>query len=151
VYGPVTFPGGVPNSDCSNGTVSGSWDPYRTGLDSTGLVTRSIDFMPAPNDWSTAGGNSADGLNVASYKFLPWLYGPRQPVQRGRRHGQSQTINARIDHSLSQSHKVNFGFTHERVTSDDTVAGLPGTWSNQNYHRPTVITVVSFLHSPDRS
>src|SRR5262245_61222572 len=29
VYGPVTFPASGPNADCSNGTVSGSWDPFR--------------------------------------------------------------------------------------------------------------------------
>jgi hypothetical protein len=28
VFGPVTFPAGGPNADCSNGTVSGSWDPW---------------------------------------------------------------------------------------------------------------------------
>ena len=141
VYGPVTFTGGAPNSDCSNGTVSGSWDPFRTGLDSTGLVTRAINFMPAPNDWSTAGGAPADGLNVASYKFLRGYTGLDNLFSVGEGTGNRKQINARIDHTLTQNHKVNFGFTHERVTSDDTVAGLPGTWSNQNYHRPTVITV----------
>jgi|KBSSwiStaDraftv2_1062776.scaffolds.fasta_scaffold02314_6 hypothetical protein len=147
VYGPVTFTGGTPNSDCSNAVVNGSWDSFRTGLDATGLITRSIDLMPAPNDWSTAGGASVDGLNVASYRFLRHYKGLDNLFSVGEGTGNRKQINVRIDHNLSQNHKVNVGFTHERVVSDDTVAGLPGTWSNQNYHRPTVITaaVVSTL------
>ena len=90
VYGPVTFSGGAPNADCSNGSVSGSWDTFRTGLDSTGLVTRAINFMPAPNDWSTAGGGQRRWSECGELPISSWLYGPRQPVQRGRRNGQSQ-------------------------------------------------------------
>ncbi len=141
VYGPVSFPGGAPNADCSNGTVSGSWDTYRKGLDTTGLVSRTIAFMPQPNDWSTNGGASVDGLNVASYRYLRGYRGLDNLFSVGEGTGNRKQINLRGDHNISQRHKVNVGFTHERVVSDDTVAGLPGTWSNENYHRPTVITV----------
>src|SRR5688572_29825905 len=141
VYGPVTFSGGAPNADCSNGSVSGSWDTFRTGLDSTGLVTRAINFMPAPNDWSMAGGGGVDSLNVASFRYLRGYTGLDNLFSVGEGTGNRKQINLRLDHNITQNHKANFGFTHERVTSDDTVAGLPGTWSNENYHRPTVITV----------
>src|SRR5262245_8337671 len=46
VYGPVTFPASGPNADCSNAILTGgSWDQYRTGLDTTGLIKRTIDLM----------------------------------------------------------------------------------------------------------
>src|SRR5215475_5993464 len=40
VFGPVTFPASGPNADCSNGTVNGSWDAFRTRPDPTGLIAR---------------------------------------------------------------------------------------------------------------
>src|SRR5438552_17546503 len=53
VFGPVTFPGGTPNADCSNGTSAGSaWEPLRSKFDSTGLIKRTIALMPAPNDFN---------------------------------------------------------------------------------------------------
>jgi hypothetical protein len=138
VFGPVSFPAGGPNADCSNAVLgSQRWDPYRTAVDSTGLVKRWVDFMPAANDYTQA---NTDGLNVASYRFLRHYRGLDNLFSVGEGTGDRKQINVRIDHNLSDKHKLNFGITKETVVSDDTVAGLPGTWSNQNFHRPLVIT-----------
>src|SRR5262249_39419711 len=68
VFAPVAFPASGPNADCSNGTVCGSWDQFRTKLDTTGLISRTTALMPAPNDFTNANGTltGVDGLNVAS-------------------------------------------------------------------------------------
>src|SRR5215467_8293553 len=57
VFGPVSFAGGAPNADCSNAvsTPTGgvtNWDQFRTHRDTTGLIDRTIGFMPLPNDWN---------------------------------------------------------------------------------------------------
>jgi len=141
VYGPVTFAGGAPNGDCSNGTVNGSWDPFRTKQDTTGIVSRSLAFMPAPNDFTTAGGGTVDGLNVASYRFLQHFRGADNLFSVGENTGNRYQINVKIDHNFSQKHRGNINVSYEHVSSDDVVAGLPGSpGSNNNYHIPKTVT-----------
>jgi len=149
VFGPVTFSGGTPNADCSNGTNTGSWDSFRTQKDTTGLVDRTLKLLPAANDFSNNGVVTLDGLNVANYRSLVHFRGLDNLFSVGEGTGERKQINIRVDHVVNSSNKVNVGFTHERVVSDDVVAGLPNTWSNENYHRPTVLTagVVSTLTS----
>jgi hypothetical protein len=140
VFGPVTFPGGSPNADCSNGTVSGSWDQFRTRKDSTGFIDRTIALMPMPNDFSNLGPGSVDGLNVANYRSLRHFTGLNNLFAVGEGTGERKQINLRGDHVFNQSHKLNASVTYERVDSDDVVAGLPGTWANKHYTRPFVLT-----------
>jgi hypothetical protein len=46
VFGPVSFSGGAPNSDCSNAVITGpAWDQFRTHRDTTGLIDRTIGFI----------------------------------------------------------------------------------------------------------
>jgi hypothetical protein len=147
VFGPVSFTGGAPNADCSNAVVNGSWDQFRTRKDTTGFIDRTIKLMPMPNDFSNLGPTSVDGLNVANYRSLRRFTGLDNLFSVGEGTGERKQWNARIDHVINQSNKVNVGFTYERVRSDDVVAGFPNTWSNENYHRPLVLTsaVISTL------
>ena len=93
--------------------------------------------MPAPNNYTQA---NTDGLNVGSAQFIRHYRGLDNLFSVGEGTGDRKQINVRIDHNLNTRHKVNFGITRETVVSDDTVAGLPGTWSNQNFHKPVVVT-----------
>src|SRR5206468_6475089 len=97
--------------------------------------------MPAPNDFTNANGGlaSVDGLNVASYRYLRGFRGLDNLVSVGESTGDRKQFNGRIDHNLNQRHKANFNFTYERVSSDDVLAALPNTWSNENFHRPIVL------------
>ena len=152
VFGPVSFPASGPNADCSNGTITGSsWDTFRKGPDSTGLIKRTIDLMPQPNDFTNANNTltTVDGLNVAAYRYVRRFRGLDNLFSVGESTGNRKQINVRIDHNLNLQHRANFSISYERVNSDDTVAGLPGTWSNQNFHRPLVLTAgfVSTLSS----
>jgi len=140
VFGPVTFTGGAPNADCSNGTVSGSWDQFRTRKDATGFIDRTIALMPAPNDFTNLGPGSVDGLNVANYRSVRRFTGLNNLFAVGEGTGNRKQINLRGDHVFNQSHKLNVGVTYEQVDSDDVVSGLPGTWANKHYTRPFVLT-----------
>src|SRR5215813_7736381 len=156
VFGPVAFPPTGPNADCSNGTVTGSWDPFRTKLDTTGLISRTIALMPAPNDFTNANNTLnapitnapvVDGLNVASYRYVRRFRGLDNLFSVGEATGDRYQYNGRVDHNFNGQNKVFFNFSYERVSSDDVVEGLPNTWSNRNFHRPIVATagVVSTL------
>jgi hypothetical protein len=150
VFGPVAFSGGAPNADCSNATITGpAWDQFRTHRDTTGLIDRTIKLMPQPNDWNFLNNGAIDGLNTATYRTLARFRGADNLFSVGEATGDRRQINLRIDHNFNQRHRMNGAFTSERVSSDDVPAALPGTWSNQNYHRPKTVSigVVSTLSS----
>jgi len=140
VFGPVTFPAGGPNADCSNGAVTGSWDPFRTRPDTTGLISRTIALMPTPNDYTNANGalTTVDGLNIASYRYVRRFRGLDNLFSVGEATGDRHQFNGRVDHNFNTRNKLNVSFSYERVSSDDVVEGLPNTWSNRNFHRPIV-------------
>ena len=150
VFGPVTFTGGAPNADCSNAvsTPTGgvtNWDQFRTHRDTTGLIDRTIAFMPLPNDWNalnngTAAQPNIDGLNVASYRTMRRFRGGDNLFSVGEATGDRRQINTRIDHNFTERHRLNGAFTYERVSSDDVPYSLPGTWSNSNFHRPLTVS-----------
>ena len=141
VFGPVTFPAGGPNADCSNGTVTGSWDAFRTQQDPTGLIARTMALMPAPNDFTNANNalTTVDGLNIASYRYVRRFRGLDNLFSVGEATGDRYQYNGRIDHNFNGQNKVHFNFSYERVSSDDVVAGIPDTWNNENFHRPIVL------------
>ena len=141
VFGPVTFPATGPNADCSNGTVNGSWDPFRTKFDPTGLISRTLALMPLPNDFTNANSQltGVDGLNLASYRYVRRFRGLDNLWSVGDFTGDRRQYNGRVDHNFNAQHKANFNFSYERVSSDDVLAALPGTWSNENFHRPMVM------------
>jgi hypothetical protein len=146
VFGPVSFTGGAPNSDCSNAVVSGAaWDQFRTHRDTTGLIDRTIALMPMPNDWSALNNGSAalsniDGLNTASWRNLRRFRGGDNLFSVGEATGDRRQINTRIDHNFNQKHRLNGAITYERVSSDDVPFALPLTWSNSNFHRPLTVS-----------
>jgi hypothetical protein len=150
VFGPGSFTGGAPNADCSNfqlqttnigGQNITTWDQNRTKRDTTGLIDRTIAFMPAPNDWNFLNNNAIDGLNTATWRTLAHFRGADNLFSVGEATGDRRQANVRIDHNFSQRHRVNGAFTIERVSSDDVPAALPNTWSNQNFHRPKTVSV----------
>ena len=114
VFGPVAFPGSTPNADCSNGTVTGSWDTYRTRLDPTGLMSRTLALMPLPNDFTNA--NNAltvvDGLNIASYRYVRRFRGLDNLFSVGEATGDRYQYNGRLGHNFNGLHKVNFNFSY---------------------------------------
>jgi hypothetical protein len=71
-------------------------DPNRLGFDPTGVTRRLLDAMPLPNDF-----RFGDGLNVAGYTW------------RRKASNDLNQYNLKVDHSLSQRHRLSVSFTHE--------------------------------------
>jgi hypothetical protein len=137
-----SLPANLPaaSADCSNiaalvqpGTA---WDQYRTGMDTTGLIKRTMALLPMPNDFNALNNLGIDGLNTASYRFLNHYRGLDNLFSVGEATGDRRQINVKIDHNFNQRHRANVNVTYERVSSDDVVAAMPNTWSNENFHRP---------------
>jgi hypothetical protein len=83
-------------------------------------------------------------LNTAAYRYLRGFRGLDNLFSVGEATGDRRQINGRVDHNFNQNHKGNFNFSYERVSSDDVLAALPGTWSNENFHRP-IVTNAGFV------
>ena len=138
------------NADCSNIAAMAqpgtAWDQFRTHMDTTGMIARTNALFPTPNDFNFQnnqnlfGGATIDGLNTASYRYLRGFRGLDNLFSVGEATGDRKQINLRIDHNFNQKHRAYFNYSYERTNSDDTLAALPGTWSNQNFHHPTTFT-----------
>jgi hypothetical protein len=122
--------------DCSDAIVSGPpRDRYRTQKDTTGFVDTLFGFMPPANNYDIG-----DGLNTAGHRWTRGLdgadnlFGIGEPTRR-------KQYNARIDHILNQSHKVNGAFSYERTYASDTFMTWPGTYDGHVKTAPQVITL----------
>lgn len=124
--------------------AGGGWDQYRRQLDTTGFISRMMAFYPLPNNFESTG----DGLNTAGFRFLRHYRGLDNLFGSGEGTGVRRQINVKIDQNFSATQKANINITYERVTSDDTVAGIPagtapgipGMFGNTNYKRPLVLS-----------
>ncbi|HLQ77849.1 MAG TPA: hypothetical protein VK210_10865, partial [Terriglobia bacterium] len=135
----------VPNgvSVTANPGSGGGWDLYRKQLDTTGFISRMMAYYPLPNNFETG-----DGLNTAGYRLLRHYRGLDNLFGSGEGTGVRRQINVKIDQNFSANQKLNFNITYERVSSDDTVAGIPagtapgipGMFSNSNFRHPMVLS-----------
>jgi len=123
-----------PNTLRPTGTT-GSWDGFRTQIDPTGFIARTLQFMPQPNNYEIG-----DGLNTAGFRWQRRYTGLDNLFGVGEATGNRKQINVKIDHNFSANHKGNVNVSYERVNSDDVVAAWPNTFSNQNFRRPIVVT-----------
>jgi hypothetical protein len=111
VFGPLADTPARP--DCSDAVVQGSpWDPYRTGLDSTGYVAKVLGVMPGVNNYDVG-----EGLNTAGHRWVRRSSGSQNRFGFGFTDARKQ-INTKIDHNFNERHKLNAAWTYERVRSD---------------------------------
>jgi hypothetical protein len=145
VFGTVLNPGAV-NSDCSNvqvgpaPTANGAWDQYRTGVDSTGFVTKLMGKMPLPNNYEVG-----DGLNTAGFKWTRneqsgseniFAVGPAVSAVSGD--GRKQ-INTKFDHNFNQKNKVAVTYTYENSTGNANFEAWPGGFRGKSFRHPQLL------------
>src|SRR5215467_7735182 len=145
-FGTVLNPATV-NSDCSNvqvgpGTVNGAWDPYRTGLDPTGFITKFLGKMPVANNYEVG-----DGLNTAGYKWTRsensgsegiFAVGPTVTAVNGD--GRKQ-INTKIDHNFNTNNKVSVVYTFENSAGNANYENWPGGFRGKSFRHPQLLSV----------
>jgi hypothetical protein len=143
VFGPLSSQ--PTTADCSDAQINNTtldpngagaaWDPYRTQIDTTGFIGRTLGYMPTPNNYETG-----DGLNTAGFRWLRHFSGLDNLWGVGEATGNRKQINVKLDHNLTDNHKANVNVTYERVSSDDVLEAWPDTFSNNNFRHPLVIT-----------
>ena len=142
VFGPLSSQ--PTTADCSDLSIPATldpnaggagWDPFRTQIDTTGFIGRTLAYMPLPNNYETG-----DGLNTAGFRWLRHFEGLDNLWGIGEATGNRKQYNVKIDHNLTDNHKANVNVTYERVSSDDVLEAWPNTFSNENFRHPLVIT-----------
>jgi hypothetical protein len=125
--------------DCSDAVVTPNtaWDSNRTGVDPTGFVKKVMDEMPHANAFD---GGSSDGLNTAVYRWTRHRHGndnvsggTEDTTDRGQ-------INIRIDHNLSQRHKLGLQWQYERDSADNSAPNWPTGFWGSIQRRPQIWT-----------
>jgi hypothetical protein len=128
------------------GDASNPGDPFRNGMDPTGYIARIIDKMPLPNAWdgaATVGGVAIDGLNTAVHRWV------RRTVA-GSAGGTGQNleaynrtqINLKIDHHLSDKHRLSGTWVDESHYSDNNnLSPWPTGYSGEIREEPRVRTL----------
>src|SRR5262245_48308149 len=152
VFGTVLNPTSV-NSDCSNvqvgpaqiggvTTANGAWDTFRTGIDSTGFVTKLLGKMPLPNNYEVG-----DGLNTAGHRWTRdessgsegiFAVGPGTSVLTGA--GRKQ-INTKIDHNFNTRHKVAVSYTYENTAGNANFEPWPGGFRGKFFRHPQTLAL----------
>jgi hypothetical protein len=123
--------------DCSNVEYTpGTWDPVRTGMDPSGFIADFLEKLPPANNYEIG-----DGLNTAGHLWTRTLEGSVNLWGIGEDQYRKQ-INVRIDHNISNKHRINGTWSFERNRADDTPLTWPEfSWSGGGISKPQVLTV----------
>ena len=140
-------------NDCPGGTAivnNAPWDPFRATVDTTGYMRKILSLMPLPNYFAAFNNVTPDGLNTGLYR---WVQGRKGPSSAGSTnaaigvvngpndYNNRNQINVKIDHNITNNHRVNAAWTYEK-TSGDAAAATWGTGLNGNVaRRPQFVTV----------
>src|SRR5436190_7126835 len=124
-------------ADCPGGTAvfnnNTSWDSLRTTTDTTGYIRKVLTLMPKANFFGNVTGTTIDGLNLAGYQYTA--------RRRGNGGGGSTTqgqstdldrkqFNLKIDHNLSQKHKIAGSWS---IESDNTASAISNWHGGLNF------------------
>jgi hypothetical protein len=140
VFGPVT---NIPTQpDCRDAQVgsaptsTGTWDTFRTRVDPSGFVTKTLGAMPLPNNYEVG-----DGLNTAGYRWTRRESGGSEGIFGfGGNLGRKQ-INAKVDHNFSSDHKASVSYTYERSGGNAGFESLPDGFRGAVTRRPQTLSM----------
>jgi hypothetical protein len=113
-----------------------SWDPYRTGVDSTGFIDTFLSLMPEANNYDSIG----DGLNTAGARWMRGTRGADNMYGIGEDNNH-KTINVKIDHIFNPSHRIAGSWSYESDWADNNFKVWPNGWGGRTERFPTVVTV----------
>ncbi len=101
-------------------TAGSNWDPYRKSYDQSGYASRFSDLMPAANDYTIG-----DGLNVGAIRWVRTVRG-QDTVWGTGMDNERKSFNIKIDHNLSNSHRLSGAYSYESNYGEN----FEPTWPN---------------------
>ena len=138
---------GTSSADCSGMTVgaaptaTGTWDPFRTGFDTSGVYDLLASRAPEVNTYERGeSGLTFDGLNMVGHRWTRTVDGRDNWFGVGEPNPRKQ-INLKIDHIFSANHKLAGSYSYEKVNADDTYEGWADSFEGRLIRRPQVLSV----------
>jgi hypothetical protein len=141
------LPGGL-SADASlgaqqtaNGIAAGTnWDPLRSGVDTTGYISRFTTLMPQGNEFY-----QGDGLNVNNLRWVRRVPGQDTVYGTGM-NNQRKSITVKLDHNLANNHRLSGTFSYEKDLSGSAEEvwpkpkGYPGSSTRNPWTFTTSVT-----------
>jgi hypothetical protein len=121
----------------ANGIVSGSnWDTLRSGVDTTGFISRFTELMPQGNEFY-----QGDGLNVNNLRWVRRVPGQDTVYGTGM-NNQRKSITLKVDHNLNNKNRISGTFSYEkdRSGSSEEVWPMPSAFPGENTRNPWTFT-----------
>ncbi len=122
----------------ATGVLPGTnWNTYRKEYDPSGYIDRFSSIMPMPNNYL-----DGDGLNTADLQWTRTTHG-EDTVYGSGMDSARKSITVKIDHNLSQKHRLSGTFSYERSGSDGAEEATwppPNGYSGFIDRRPKTIT-----------
>src|SRR5436190_1401522 len=121
-------------------------DPFRRGLDSTGYISKLIQYMPVPNAYdgaATIGGQAVDGLNTAVHRWTQRTVGD-SPGGQGENMAayDRQQFNIKIDHHFNTNHRLSGNWIRESHYTDfNDLPPWPNGWNGEVHENPRVLSL----------
>jgi len=146
VWGPITNLDTL-DSDCSNLEIAGvpfsespdwvnpdPWDTNRPVRDPSGFIDYFIGTLYPTNNYE-----KGDGLNTAGYKYARTLKGADNRFGIGEDTYRKQ-FNVRIDHILTDAHRLSGSWSYERDDADNNFFQTPDGFGGHTFRKPMVLT-----------
>jgi hypothetical protein len=137
-------------ADCPGGTAvinPTPWDPLRTTVDQTGYIMKILGMMPKPNFFAAFGNQTPDGLNTGLYRWVQPRTGSAATnasigvVQSTNDYNNRNQLNLKIDHNITNNHRVAVGWTWEKSQGESGLAPWDGVLNGSQSRRPQFVTV----------
>lgn len=116
--------------------ANSAWDPYRTGVDTTGFITNFLSLMPPANNYDSVG----DGLNTAGARWMRGTAGADNMYGIGE-DNQRKQINIKVDHIFNANHRVNASWSLEKTWADNNFKVWPNGYGGRTERQPQVVTI----------
>jgi hypothetical protein len=121
--------------DANGITPETNWNTYRKEYDSSGAIDRFSALMPLPNNYL-----DGDGLNTADLRWTRTTHG-EDTVYGSGMDSARKSITVKIDHNLSQKHRLSGTFSWEKSLSDgENEPTWPNGYGGAIDRRPKTLT-----------
>jgi hypothetical protein len=112
-----------------------NWNTYRKAYDPSGFIDRFSTMMPMPNDYL-----DGDGLNTADLRWTRTTHG-EDTVYGSGMDSARKSITFKIDHNLSQQHRLSGTYSYERSGSDgENEPTWPNGYGGYLLRKPQTLT-----------
>ena len=133
----VSSDANLATQQAANGILPGTnWDYFRSGVDTTGYISRFSALMPQGNEYQ-----QGDGLNVNNLAWMRRVPGQDTVYGTGMQN-QRKSITVKLDHNLNDKNRLSGTYSYEKDQSGsaEEVWPKPSGYPGNNTRNPWTFT-----------